>query len=154
MFSSSPVFKFPADAKGLKRIAWYDGKTPLRSGWAWGQEHLDGGIAIAEAEVGKGKIDAVRPAGPLPRPSRTARSSSFSTRSCSRERGSRRPQRQEISDRGEKLRGRRFLNGDSSSLEMRFEEVQRLVEIARHLGEEIDRVLIAQSVRRVDGGAD
>jgi hypothetical protein len=56
MFSSSPVFKFPADAKGLKRIAWYDGKTPLRSGWAWGQEHLDGGIAIAEAEFGKGKI--------------------------------------------------------------------------------------------------
>ena len=56
MFSSSPVFKLPDDAKGLKRVAWYDGKTPLRSGWAWGQEHLDGGVAIAEAEVGKGKL--------------------------------------------------------------------------------------------------
>ena len=53
MFSSSPVFKFPDDPKGLKRVAWFDGKTPLRSGWAWGQEHLSGGIAIAEAEVEK-----------------------------------------------------------------------------------------------------
>ena len=43
-------------AKGLTRVAWFDGKTPLRSGWAWGQEHLDGGIAIAEATVGKGRL--------------------------------------------------------------------------------------------------
>jgi hypothetical protein len=58
MFSSSPVFKLPEgdDAKGMTRIAWFDGKTPLRSGWAWGQEHLDGGVAIAEAPVGKGKL--------------------------------------------------------------------------------------------------
>ena len=33
-----------------------DTKTPLRSGWAWGQEHLEGGVAIAEAKVGKGKL--------------------------------------------------------------------------------------------------
>jgi hypothetical protein len=78
MFLSSPVFKLPAaeakeakepkekepkeskppkeEAKGVKRVAWYDGKTPLRSGWAWGQEQLDGGVAIAEAEVGKGRL--------------------------------------------------------------------------------------------------
>jgi hypothetical protein len=56
MFASNPVFKLPDDAKGLKRVAWYDGKTPLRSGWAWGQEHLAGGVAIAEAEVGKGRL--------------------------------------------------------------------------------------------------
>ena len=56
MFGSNPVFKLPDDAKGLKRVAWYDGKTPLRSGWAWGQEHLAGGVAIAEAEVGKGRL--------------------------------------------------------------------------------------------------
>ncbi len=55
MFLASPVFKLPADdAKGLKRVAWYDGKTTLRSGWAWGQESLDGGVA--EADVGKGKL--------------------------------------------------------------------------------------------------
>jgi predicted RecA/RadA family phage recombinase len=60
MFLSSPVFRLPAgegtEAKGVKRVAWYDGKTTLRSGWAWGQEHLDGGVAVAEAEVGKGRL--------------------------------------------------------------------------------------------------
>jgi hypothetical protein len=57
MFLTSPVFKIPeGEAKGLRRIAWNDGKSTLRSGWAWGQEHLDGGVAIAEADVGKGKL--------------------------------------------------------------------------------------------------
>src|SRR5207249_5597469 len=59
MFSSSPVFKLPEEedeAKGLKRIAWFNDKTPLRSGWAWGQEHLEGGVAIAQANVGKGRL--------------------------------------------------------------------------------------------------
>jgi hypothetical protein len=56
MFASSPAFRLPADSKDLTRVAWYDGKTPLRSGWAWGQEHLDGGVAIAEAGLGKGKL--------------------------------------------------------------------------------------------------
>ncbi len=58
LFSASPTFKMPEDAekKGLRRIAWFDGKTPLRSGWAWGQEHLDGGTAIIDAKVGKGRL--------------------------------------------------------------------------------------------------
>jgi hypothetical protein len=58
MFASSPTFRLPAgaDAKGLRRVAWFEGKTPLRSGWAWGQEHLDGGAAIVEAQVGKGRL--------------------------------------------------------------------------------------------------
>jgi hypothetical protein len=58
MFSASPTFRLleGAEAKGVQRIAWFDSKTPLRSGWAWGQEHLEGGIAIAEANVGKGKV--------------------------------------------------------------------------------------------------
>src|SRR5262249_6074963 len=58
MFSSSPTFRLPddAEAKGLRRVAWFDSKTPLRSGWAWGQEYLEGGIAIAEAKVGKGRL--------------------------------------------------------------------------------------------------
>ena len=58
MFAASPVFKLPeGDAKGLKRVAWFEGKeTRLRSGWAWGQASLDGGIAIAEAELGKGRL--------------------------------------------------------------------------------------------------
>jgi hypothetical protein len=58
MFSSSPVFKLPEgeNAKGFKRVAWYEGKAPLRSGWAWGQQFLDGGVAVAEAEVGDGRL--------------------------------------------------------------------------------------------------
>lgn len=58
MFSASPTFHLPkdAEAKGLRRVAWYDGKSTLRSGWAWGQANLDGGVAIAEATVGKGKL--------------------------------------------------------------------------------------------------
>ncbi len=58
IFAASPTFRFPngADSNGLRRVAWFDSKKPLRSGWAWGQEHLEGGIAIAEAQVGKGKL--------------------------------------------------------------------------------------------------
>jgi hypothetical protein len=58
MFSSSPTFRLRdgAAASGLSRVAWFDTKTPLRSGWAWGQEHLEGGVAIVEATVGKGKL--------------------------------------------------------------------------------------------------
>ncbi len=58
MFASSPTFKLAEDAekKGISRIAWFDTKTPLRSGWAYGQEYLNGGTAIIEAKVGKGKL--------------------------------------------------------------------------------------------------
>jgi hypothetical protein len=57
-FDNSPVMKLGPDAaaKGVKAIAWFDSKTPLRSGWAWGQEYLDGGVIAAEAKVGKGTV--------------------------------------------------------------------------------------------------
>jgi hypothetical protein len=57
-FSASPTFRLPAVAEtnGLRSVAWYNSKAPLRSGWAWGQEHLQGGVAIAEAHVGKGRL--------------------------------------------------------------------------------------------------
>jgi hypothetical protein len=53
-FANSPTFKLTG--KGVDRVAWFDGKKPLRSGWALGQEHLDGGVSIAEAKVGKGTL--------------------------------------------------------------------------------------------------
>ncbi len=58
MFDSNPVYRFlpEAEAKGLKRLAWFDSETPLRSGWAWGQKALNGGIAGFEAPVGKGRL--------------------------------------------------------------------------------------------------
>jgi hypothetical protein len=58
MFSNSPTFRLAEDAEkvGQARVAWFEGKTLLRSGWAFGQEHLDGGTAVIDAKVGKGRL--------------------------------------------------------------------------------------------------
>jgi hypothetical protein len=57
-FDNSPVFALGPDAaaRGVSRVAGYQGKAPLRSGWAWGQEALDGGAAVVAASLGKGKV--------------------------------------------------------------------------------------------------
>ena len=57
-FNRSPVFHLKPESAFLnvKPVAWFDTDKPLRSGWAWGQNYLKGGIAIVEAEVGKGKL--------------------------------------------------------------------------------------------------
>ena len=80
-FDNSPVFRLAegaADA-GVRSIARFDGPTPLRSGWAWGQKYLDGGVIAIEARsVGAGSCSTA------PRscsaPNRTVRSSCCSTR--------------------------------------------------------------------------
>nr|MEA2798553.1 hypothetical protein [Phenylobacterium sp.] len=59
-FDRSPTFKV-ADGSGLKPVAWFSGKHPLRSGWAWGQERLDGSAAVVDADVGKGKLFLMGP---------------------------------------------------------------------------------------------
>jgi hypothetical protein len=58
MFSASPTFRLTTgfEAAHLRPVAWFDTRAPLRSGWAWGQEHLDGGLAIIDAQVGKGRL--------------------------------------------------------------------------------------------------
>ena len=53
---------------GVKPVAWFDSKEPLRSGWAWGQHYLDGGAAGVDATLGKGKVLPVRARDHLPRP--------------------------------------------------------------------------------------
>ncbi len=57
-FDNSPVFKLGtgAAAAGLQSIAWFDSPTPLRSGWAWGQKSLNGGVIAIEAKLGKGTV--------------------------------------------------------------------------------------------------
>ena len=57
-FDNSPVFRLKPDAalKGTKAVAWFDSASPLRSGWAWGQNYLEGGAAIVESNYGKGKV--------------------------------------------------------------------------------------------------
>ena len=56
-FDNSPVFKLGpgAEAAGVRAFARFDSPTPLRSGWAWGQQYLDGGVLAIEASVGKGR---------------------------------------------------------------------------------------------------
>ena len=58
MFSMSPTFRLTsgAAAKGVRKVAWFDTKSPLRSGWAWGQEYLEGGAAVVDARVGDGRL--------------------------------------------------------------------------------------------------
>jgi hypothetical protein len=57
-FDESPVWRFTPEAspETVTRVAWYDTAQPLRSGWAWGQEHLKDGLAAAEARVGRGTL--------------------------------------------------------------------------------------------------
>ncbi len=57
-FNNSPSFRLGEGAAqgGLRRIAWFDSATPLRSGWAWGQRYLENAAAIVEARVGRGTL--------------------------------------------------------------------------------------------------
>ncbi len=57
-FDTSPVFRLQPDAaaRGVRRVAWYASAAPLRSGWAWGQKYLDGGVAVVDATLGKGHV--------------------------------------------------------------------------------------------------
>ncbi|MGI8785156.1 MAG: M14 family metallopeptidase [Acidobacteriota bacterium] len=57
-FNNSPVFRLKPEAaiRGVRPVAWFDGDSPLRSGWAWGQKYLQDGVAVIDATVGKGKL--------------------------------------------------------------------------------------------------
>ena len=57
-FNNSPVFRLgpTAASRGVKPIAWFDTGTPLRSGWAYGQGYLEGGVQGIDATVGKGRL--------------------------------------------------------------------------------------------------
>ena len=55
-FARSPVFAVESGAPGIRPLASYATDTPLKSGWAWGQEHLEGGVALVEADVGEGTL--------------------------------------------------------------------------------------------------
>jgi hypothetical protein len=58
MWDESPAFRLQPEAqlKGVKPVAWFDNPSPLRSGWAWGQQYLDQAVSIVEAPVGKGRV--------------------------------------------------------------------------------------------------
>jgi len=58
LFDNSPVFQTGA---GVHKIAWFPSKESLASGWAWGQERLEGTTAVAEAAIGSGKVVLLGP---------------------------------------------------------------------------------------------
>ena len=62
-FNNSPVFRLAPNAAslGVRPVMWFDTPRPLRSGWAWGQNYLEGGTAAFEATVGQGKVFAFGP---------------------------------------------------------------------------------------------
>jgi hypothetical protein len=57
-FNNNPVLELAPNAslEGVRPVAWFDRREPLRSGWAWGQAYLQGGAAVVEAHMGKGKM--------------------------------------------------------------------------------------------------
>ena len=55
VFANSPAFRLDADASGVRAVARF-GSRPLRSGWAWGEEHLEDAVAVVDAEVGSGRL--------------------------------------------------------------------------------------------------
>lgn len=57
-FDNSPAFRLlpEASAKGVRSVAWFDSAAPLRSGWAWGQQALEGASEIVVAPLGKGSV--------------------------------------------------------------------------------------------------
>ena len=56
LHSHSPVYRIEDGAANVRRLAWYDSDAPLVSGWAWGQQHLEGGTSMIEADIGAGKL--------------------------------------------------------------------------------------------------
>ena len=58
VFDNSPVFKLAPNAQMKKTspVAWFSGAHVLDSGWAWGQQFLDGGTAVVDASIGSGKV--------------------------------------------------------------------------------------------------
>jgi hypothetical protein len=62
-YDNSPVFALEptAEMKKTAPVAWFQGASTLDSGWAWGQQYLDGGTAVVEAPVGEGHVFLLGP---------------------------------------------------------------------------------------------
>lgn len=55
-FNNSPVFARPMANPDVTSIGWFDSDHPLLSGWAWGQEALDGGVTMLQAQFRDGTL--------------------------------------------------------------------------------------------------
>jgi hypothetical protein len=57
-YDNSPAFKLTpgADLKNTHTIMSFNTPHPLRSGWAWGEEHLEGAVEAVDEKVGEGHV--------------------------------------------------------------------------------------------------
>jgi hypothetical protein len=62
-FDNSPVFRLAPDAsqKRTSAVAWFASGNVLDSGWAWGQQYLNGAVAVTDAAVGEGRVILLGP---------------------------------------------------------------------------------------------
>ncbi|MBB6228712.1 hypothetical protein FHS79_002903 [Polymorphobacter multimanifer] len=60
-FNRSPSFTPTAGQGTATPVSWFQGRDLLRSGWAVGQEQLAGTIAVADIDVGRGKLFVMGP---------------------------------------------------------------------------------------------
>jgi hypothetical protein len=60
-FNQNQTFTVKSGTSGVGKVAWFDTATPLRSGWAWGQDKLNGTTAIADVDIGRGKLFVMGP---------------------------------------------------------------------------------------------
>ncbi|MBV8846304.1 MAG: peptidase, partial [Bryobacterales bacterium] len=62
-FDNHPLFRLDPDAgrRQISTVAWFTGTQVLESGWAWGQQYLDGGAAVVDASLGSGKVFLLGP---------------------------------------------------------------------------------------------
>jgi hypothetical protein len=54
-YYNSPGFHLTDPAAG-SQVSWFEGTNPLRSGWAWGAQHLDGVSNVLEIPHGRGRV--------------------------------------------------------------------------------------------------
>jgi hypothetical protein len=54
-YDNNPLFRLKPEAR-IRPVCWFDSPNPLRSGWAWGQKYLNGGVAVVEGQVGQGRL--------------------------------------------------------------------------------------------------
>jgi hypothetical protein len=57
-FDKSPSFRLLPSAalNGVSAVSWFQGEKVLDSGWAWGQQYLNGTTAVIDAKLGKGHV--------------------------------------------------------------------------------------------------
>jgi hypothetical protein len=57
-FDKSPSFRLLPNAalEGVSAVSWFQGEKVLDSGWAWGQQYLNGTTAVIDAKLGKGHV--------------------------------------------------------------------------------------------------